>query len=134
MLNPSTGRKDLFSLWRAMEYYINDRLITLRVPKVWQGCHSICISTFPDFSMTFLCRLRRFSRPFLKAGNSHSHPSKVRKVCTINLCLLSVFKKHYQTNNIRKQRFLNINCFKFIENIFFRSLLTISFFLFFKFP
>ena len=34
-----------------------------------QDCHSLSISKFPDFSLT----LNFFSKPFLKANNSHLH-------------------------------------------------------------
>ena len=37
------------------------------------------------------------------------------------------FEEKTQTKNIRKGMFLNISCLQFIENIIFRSILTINF-------
>ena len=74
---------------------------------------------FPDF--------RQLSRSFWKADFSHFFPSTIRNFAQIFMLVVLIFKETFQTINIRKGMFLNINCMQFmLRNVPVQILLAID--------
>ena len=96
-------------------------IISLLIPaKAWepaginlvtpQGCHSIIISEFPDFSLTFYCFPDPFGRPILAIFIHRLFEDFAQIFELADL----IFKEKSSTINIRKGMFLNINCLQFM--------------------
>ena len=75
-----------------------------------QGCNSISISKFPDFSLTFDRFPDRFGRTILAILIHRQFENFVQIFMLSDL----IFKEKSQTINIGKGMFLNINCLQFM--------------------